>query len=147
MKRMMRSAVLTTIFILLLSACAGQPDAVPDGGALPGAALEGTTWTLATMAKSRPLPGSEITAGFMNGQMSGSTGCNTYFYEYQTEGRLLLLQGGGVTEMACSQPEGVMEQESRFLDYLNQVETFQLSSDGLQLVTDEGEFLIFVPRS
>lgn len=140
-----QTAVLTLTLLFLLAACQ-QPDAATDGGSLPGSALDGTTWTMTSMAKTNPLPGAEITAGFMDGQMSGSTGCNNYFYSYKTEGQRIFLEGGGWTEMACMTPDGVMEQESRFLDYLNQVERYQLTAEELQLVTPDGEVLIFAPR-
>ncbi|MEJ2751212.1 MAG: META domain-containing protein, partial [Chloroflexota bacterium] len=65
---------------------------------------------------------------------------------YRTDGLRMILEGGGVTEMACSQPQGVMEQEELFLDYLHQVDQFILSEDGLQLITGDGDVIIFVPR-
>jgi heat shock protein HslJ len=101
---------------------------------------------MTSMAKSKPLPGAEITAGFINGQLSGSTGCNNYFAAYETQGERLILTNAGVTEMACLEPEGVMEVESRFLDYFYQVERFHLTDQELQLITGDGEYLIFAPR-
>lgn len=146
-KRIKQTAVLFTFLLLLLAACGGGPAAVPGSGtSLPGSALEGTTWTMTSLAQSKPLAGAEITAGFMDGELSGSTGCNTYFYTYRTDGLRMILEGGGVTEMACSQPQGVMEQEELFLDYLHQVDQFILSEDGLQLITGDGDVIIFVPR-
>ena len=143
--RFRQTAILTLILLLLITACQQQV-AGTDSGSLPGSALDGTTWTMTSMAKTKALPGAEITAGFMDGQMSGSTGCNNYFYSYKTEGQRIFLEGGGWTEMACMTPDGVMGQESRFLDYLNQVERFQLTAEELQLVTPDGEVLIFAPR-
>lgn len=140
------TAVLTLILILLLAACGQQQAGAPAGDSLPGSALENTTWTMTSMAKTKTLPGAEITAGFIGGDMSGSTGCNNYFAAYQTNGDRLTLEGGGVTEMACLAPDGVMEQETRFLDYWNQVERFHLSAEQLTLFTRAGEQLIFVPR-
>ena len=147
-KRIKQTAVLLTFLLLLLAACWQEPDSVADSGtSLPGSALEGTTWTLTSLATSKPLAGAEITAGFMDGELSGSTGCNIYFYTFRTDGLRLILEGGGVTEMACSQPQGVMEQEELFLDYFNQVDQFILSENGLQLITGDGDVLIFFPRS
>jgi hypothetical protein len=41
--------------------------------------LEGITWLL-----DKTLPGSEITAEFSNGEVSGSAGCNTYRGSYRS---------------------------------------------------------------
>ena len=131
--------------LLLLGACGSQGGG-SSGESLPGSSLDNTFWTMTSMAKSKPLPGTEITAGFVNGQLSGSTGCNNYFADYATEGQRLLLTNQGVTEMACLQPEGVMEVESRFLDYFYQVDRFLLTEEELQLITRDGETLIFAPR-
>jgi heat shock protein HslJ len=148
--RLNDTAVFAATFFLLLAllaACGQAQPSSPGGGAsLPGSALEGTMWTMTSLAGSEPLQGSEITAGFLDGEMSGSTGCNIYFYAYRAEEQRLILEGGGVTEMACSQPQGVMEQETRFLDALNQVDQFFLTENSLQLTTRQGDQLIFVPR-
>ena len=148
-KRFGLTAVLLFIFIFLLSACSSQDggsNSGASGDSLPGSSLDNTFWTMTTMAKSRPLPGAEITAGFIDGQLSGSTGCNNYFAAYETDGQRISLENAGVTEMACLDPDGVMDVESRFLDYFYQVERFHLTEDELQLITPDGEYLIFVPR-
>jgi heat shock protein HslJ len=131
--------------LILFNGCTSQ-DSAPGGESLPGSSLDNTFWTMTSMAKSRPLPGAEITAGFINGQLSGSTGCNNYFAVYETDGQRLILTNAGVTEMACLEPDGVMEVESRFLDYFYQVERFHLTDQELQLITSDGEYLIFAPR-
>lgn len=148
-KRTGHTAVITNIpfllAIFLLVACRMQ-DTLPGDPSLPGSDLNGSTWTMTSMAGTEPLSGAEITAGFMNDQISGSTGCNNYFYGYRTEGERITLTGGGVTEMACLQPEGVMEQETIFLDLINQVQTFYLSETELRLITSGGQQLIFKVR-
>lgn len=131
---------------MVLGGCGSQPVA-PAGTSLPGSALEGTTWTLTSLAGEPPVAGSEITAGFMGGQWSGSTGCNNYASDYTINGDQITQQNFLVTEMACSQPAGVMAQETAFLDALNQVERFHLSPGQLLLTTRQGDQLLFVPRS
>jgi len=138
--------LILTALSLLLSAC-GSGDREAAGGSLPGSSLDNTFWTMTSMAGSEPLQGAEITAGFINGQMSGSTGCNNYFADYETQGDRLILTNGAVTEMYCMQPEGVMEIEKQFMDYFYQVDRFHLTADELRLITSAGESLIFVPRT
>jgi hypothetical protein len=93
--------------------------------------LEGTTWLL-----DKTIPGSEITALFDNGQVSGSAGCNTYQGTYRTTkaaGRNTLEFGPlAVTMMMCDEP--LMEQERLYLAALESateyvVEGFALSID------------------
>jgi heat shock protein HslJ len=138
-------ALLFFLVAALLLSCQAQ-NSGPSPTSLPAAELADTTWTMTSMAGAKVLAGSEITAGFFNGQLSGSTGCNNYFYDYQTATETIRLAGGGVTEMACQVPQGVMAQAERFLDYLNQVRTFHLTSDTLQLITTGGDRLIFGRR-
>jgi heat shock protein HslJ len=140
-----RILVLLVALNLLLSACVAQ-DSGADAGFLPGASLGNTFWTMTSMAGSEPLTGAEITAGFVDGQISGFTGCNNYFADYDTDGDRLILSNGGVTEMFCMQPDGIMDVERQFLDYFYQVDRFQLTSEALRLITGGGESLIFVPR-
>ncbi len=146
---MNKHRVTTSVFLLILSfllaACFAGRD---GGGAAPASVstLDDSFWTLTSMAKTRPLPGSEITVGFIDGEMSGSSGCNTYFGAYQTAGEQIMLESVAFTEMACMTPEGVMEQEQRFLALLTQVDRFQRTSAELQLITPGGENLIFEPR-
>jgi heat shock protein HslJ len=148
-RRLGLTAVLIFTLILaglsLFNGCKMQ-DRTPGASSLPGSSLDNTFWTMTSMAKAKPLPGAEITAGFINGQLSGSTGCNNYFAVYETQGERLILTNTGVTEMACLEPEGVMEVESRFLDYFYQVDRFNLTEEELQLITGDGEYLIFAPR-
>ena len=49
-------------------------------------------------------------------------------------------------EMACLEPEGVMEQETMFVGFLGDAQTFRLSDGGLQIVRLDGEALTFVPQ-
>jgi heat shock protein HslJ len=91
--------------------------------------LEGTNWLL-----DKTVPGSEITALFDNGQVSGSAGCNTYQGTYRTTkagGRNQIEFGPlAVTMMMCDEP--LMEQEGLYLGALESateyvVEGFALS--------------------
>jgi heat shock protein HslJ len=93
--------------------------------------LEGTTWLL-----DKTIPGSEITALFDNGEVSGSAGCNTYQGTYRTtkaSGRNQIEFGPlAVTMMMCDEP--LMEQEGLYLAALESateyvVEGFALSID------------------
>ena len=117
-----------------------------DGTQTPTTALEGTEWRLVTLNRQAPLAGTVITARFSQGQISGSSGCNSYFGSYTLRGSALQIQGLGGTEMACLEPQGVMEQEQIFLQTLGEVAGYQLTDDQLTLQDAQSNaVLVFVP--
>ncbi len=48
-----------------------------------------------------------------------------------------------MTEMFCMEPEGVMDQESAYLEMLGNAVTFELGGGVLTIVTGPGESLTF----
>jgi heat shock protein HslJ len=87
-------------------------------------ALEGTTWQLKflvdveSVLATPVIPGTEVTAQFTADRMSGSGGCNTYEAAYTLDDESFAIADLTTTEMACAEPEGIQEQEQRFLAYL-----------------------------
>jgi len=49
------------------------------------------------------------------------------------------------TMMACPEPEGIMEQETMFLQFLGDVQRFEMADGQLQVFRSDGEALTFVP--
>ena len=136
------SAVMATLFglsLLALAACAG---ASPGSGDT----LDGTSWELMAYGETKPIPGTTITATFENGQMSGSAGCNTYFGSYQLNGDKMWVVDMAMTEMACLEPEGALEQELVFAELMRGAQTFQLANGQLQILGADGEVLTFIRR-
>ena len=128
------------IFALLAGACA-ERDTVPG--------LENTTWILEHYGESGNLQvvlaGSEITVIFDSdqGQVRGSAGCNQYFGDYHISNDRLSILEIAYTEMACLEPEGVMEQEQRYLTVFQAAESYQIQDERLQIDCGE-QVLIFV---
>ncbi|MEA3440394.1 MAG: META domain-containing protein, partial [Chloroflexota bacterium] len=89
--------------LILVAACTSSKTAEDD-------ALDGTSWQLKFYRKSTPISGSTITARFNDGEISGSSGCNTYGGGYKINGSEINISNIYFTEMACMDPEGVMEQ-------------------------------------
>ncbi|MBN2556225.1 MAG: META domain-containing protein [Anaerolineales bacterium] len=119
-----------------LAACAGPaPSADPVEG----------EWTLFAYRKTSPIEGTTITARFENGEVSGSGGCNSYFGSYVLDGVQLTIEGLAWTEMACLNPEGVMEQEQMVLGYLSNAESFELDNGRLIIHVGGQETLTFEP--
>ena len=112
-----------------------QEEDTPDQTIQPE--LENTSWVLDAAGPESSLKpsiaGHKPTIDFSEGDLSGSTGCNSYFglYTYDTNGSLDI-SGLGNTEMACPEP-GVMEQEQLFLDTLRAAGSYRVVSGKLRI--------------
>ena len=122
--------------LLLLSACGAVAPATPS--------LEGTSWQLESLAGEPALPGTDVTIEFKDGQAGGQAGCNGYGGAYKVDGNEITFRELASTLMACADP-AVMEQESAYLQFLGEVQRFELVEGQLQLVRADGEALVFVP--
>jgi heat shock protein HslJ len=124
------------IFAIMLSACArSSPAGQPD--------LEGTTWVLKTYNQNHPIVGRQPTIQFEDGQVSGATGCNHYGGSYQVNGSAISIEALFWTEMACMEPEGVMEQELAYLDLLGNAQRFELVDGVLTIFAGAQQTLAF----
>jgi heat shock protein HslJ len=129
---------LTGIMVLmLLAACAGAAEPTPAV-----LELEGTSWVLETLNGAALVPVSEITLQFEEGNASGSAGCNSYGGAYTTSDGQLSIPEIIRTEMACLEPEGVMEQEDAYLAVLQSAATYRSVDDRLQIENDAGEAVL-----
>jgi len=129
-------AVLFLLASLALGACGGV-------GAAQGDPVEGTSWELFAISKRKPISGSTITLSFEDGQVSGSAGCNQYFGSYQVDGEAITIQKLAITEMACMEPAGLMEQENLIMEFLNDAQRYQLEDSRLMIFRPDGEALTF----
>jgi len=93
------------------------------------------------------LEGTEITATFRSaeGQVEGSAGCNSYFGGYEIDKNKLSIPMMAYTEMACLEPEGVMEQEDKYLRILPDVDSYEISGGKLRMVAG-AKALIITPK-
>jgi heat shock protein HslJ len=104
-----------------------------------GTVLTGTRWEVANFNNGRDalvslLPGTRITLEFgANGQLTGNSGCNTFSTSYQVSGNSLTIGPPGGTQTFCGEPEGIMQQETDFLNILRVVTTFRLDGNRLEL--------------
>ncbi len=105
--------------------------------------LRGTNWKLISYGGKLPIAGKSMTANFDGKELSGSASCNHYFGAYQIKGDQIRVEGLGWTEMACMDPEGIMEQEQAIMNMLSNSDTFTLQGDRLEIITTTGEGLIF----
>jgi heat shock protein HslJ len=100
------------------------------------AALTDITWVL--QHYNQPLlPDTTLTIEFNNnGQVNGSAGCNSYFGSYDLDGSSLITGPVGSTEMWC---EGLMDQESAFLQALQAATGLTVTENSLTIHTPDGD--------
>ena len=102
--------------------------------------LEGTTWLL-----DKTIPGSELTALFTNGAVSGSAGCNTYQGQYRSTraaGKNTIEFGPlATTRMNCDEP--LMDQEVLYLTALAAATEVGIEGFALTVRYPGGELLFY----
>ena len=111
------------------------------------AALEGTTWVLTSIqtgsdSMSSPIWGAEATAIVEDGAIGGTTGCNSYSGEFAVDGANIEIGELIQTEMYCTEPEGVMEQEADYLEALSRAGSYEIVRERLTLFDAEGTPLL-----
>jgi heat shock protein HslJ len=93
------------------------------------------------------LPGTEITATFRSGQVTGNAGCNDYNAGYRLLGPIVRLSPIASTRAACFDPPGIMQQEGAYFTALQQATRVDVGSTTLSLRTASGATLLeYVPQ-
>ena len=110
-----------------------------DGTGGSDESLVGTSWALVSLGDSDsldlPASGADVTIEFKEGgELRGKAGCNNYFSNnYSAAGSIFVAGAVGSTRMACGEPAGIMEQETRFLELLGAAEFHTVLGDTLTL--------------
>lgn len=99
--------------------------------------LEGENWIVEALTiegtSTAPIPGTELSAFFDDGELGGVAGCNTFFGGYETDAGSIVVGPIASTMAFCSEPEGIMEQEIAYLALLGQVDGFARDGNSLTL--------------
>ena len=142
--------------VFLLAACgsaaASAPGATidePRATATPQAAvsLEGIEWVLVSLQGNLPLAGTHIWLVFEDEQARGVAGCNQYGGPYTVTGMgALAFQEFDITEQACLEPEGVMDQETVYMAALRMAVGYRLAGDHLEIQDAAGETILAFDR-
>jgi heat shock protein HslJ len=108
--------------------------------------LEGTPWQLTGYNDGRGVTSlvldTEISATFDDGTLSGTAGCNQYTAPYTLEDGTLSVGPAASTRMACMDPEGVMAQETAYLEALSDVASYDMGRNWLRLLDGDGALLL-----
>jgi heat shock protein HslJ len=119
---------------VFLVACGAQPNPQDLGK---------TEWTLVLLNGLSPVEGATATLNFFEDRLNGTTGCNVYTAGYSLRGKTLEVFDMVVTEQACPEPPGIMEQERVYLDILLNVTRILIEDDQVMLLTEDERFLLF----
>jgi heat shock protein HslJ len=126
-------ALILVLVILLAVGCAPGP-ATPAG-------LTGVEWKLSELNGKAPLAGSHVTLKLENGKAGGSAGCNSYGGSYTLHGATIAFQEVFSTMMACAD-SAMMDQETAYLQALNQAASLQVSGGRLEIKNQAGETVL-----
>ena len=90
-------------------------------------------------AFSTPIEGTRITANFkQDGQLQGNAGCNSYSGSYEVQGNTISIGDSAATQKECAEPRGLMRQENRYFQALNQAVTFEVEGRNLGVLRRQG---------
>jgi heat shock protein HslJ len=122
----------------------GCRTAEPDPPPTPDARLFDTEWELVSLNGAPLIEGKAITLRFGEASLEGTGGCNIYGGSYTVSEDRLSVSDLYATEMACMEPEGIMDQEQVYLQILNTVIRYRLDAGQLELYDGVGSpVLIF----
>lgn len=111
--------------------------------------FEGTTWDFKFLGTGEAvwlpvIPGTSITAKFEGDTISGSAGCNDYSGAFTRDGNQMTFGPLAVTAMECPEPEGIMEQEQRYLEALQRTGSIAQYTRSFELFdTEKAPLMLF----
>jgi len=107
--------------------------------------ISGTTWIVTSIEGQAPLENTTLWLRFEDHTwMSGSAGCNHLSASYDRRGiDGLQISQIAATRMHCAQPNGTMQQESRFLHLLANTNAYHAEPNTLTLSTNAITMLTF----
>jgi len=114
--------------------------------------LSGTRWEVVNYNNGSGgvvslIDGTRIPLDFgAGGQLSGNGGCNDFSAAYQVNGDGITIGRPSVTSMFCAEPEGVMDQETKFLAALQSAATFRIDGNTLEMRTAAGALAVTATR-
>jgi heat shock protein HslJ len=80
------------------------------------------------------LTGTEVTANFgADGNLTGTAGCNQYRTGFKVDGNNITIEPAATTRMLCSEPEGIMDQETAYLRAIQNAATYKIDRQQLWL--------------
>lgn len=147
-RRRNRNYILATAALFIIAVACIITAGCTASTSAPG--LTGISWSLDSYLDENGtlvpvLPGTTITARFDGEKVAGSAGCNQYSGGYHQNGTALSFSTLAQTLKFCVEPEGIMEQEARFMELIGSAAGWRIESDRLIITNTEGtDTLVFV---
>ena len=138
----MRATLIALSLIFLPIAACESPQA---GGGDLAHAVEGRNWHAETIAGKAVVEGSRVTLKIEAGRVGGKAGCNAYGGPVEIHGDQIKFGALFSTKMACV-AGGLMEQESRYLNLLQNATGGEVRGDGTFVITADGGTFDFRPE-
>ncbi len=115
--------------------------------------ITGTSWKVlsyntGTEAVRSVIVDTKITAHFGKvDQLSGNAGCNDYVSRFETEENRIRINPPVATRQLCTEPEGIMDQETQFLTALEKAATFKISGLDMEMRSEDGALVAVFTRT
>jgi heat shock protein HslJ len=136
---MNRLALMLRTPVLIVATLAALTGCLPTGDPLTGTAWKLTAWSVSALDPTQ----FTISASFADGQVSGSSGVNSYGGAYRV-GPGEAFSAGPLAATLMGGPEPAMRAESAYLTLLGQAASYQVTDSQLTLFDQNGnESLIF----
>ena len=144
--KLTRTATTSILLVLFAAALLGGCTSGPASSQQNPALLEGPNWTATQLRGSSGtlapvVPGSEISAVFKAGAVSGKGSVNQYNATYSVSGKnAITFKLGSTTLMAGPPP--LMTQETNYFTALGEAKSYMVSADKLSLLDTAGQPLV-----
>ncbi len=152
---MHRSALVLLAVWALLAACGGKAENDPENQPRPLSADEQWSeiadrgWEVVRLAGDDLVPGTYVDLHLTSDwKASGNAGCNTWYAFVSTRqgNRIRFTRLTQATRMDCASPKDIMEQEERFFEALQLVDSFELDGDQLVLYIGNDPVMVLTPK-
>ncbi len=143
MRRLGTVALLPSLLVVLLAACAPEPASSSLTRVSHPGDLAGTSWELRTIGGTVPASGPALTLVFGRGELSGNGSCNAFGGSYAYDASTGAIHVGDLvsTKRACIEP-GRNELEAAYLAALRGATDASIDENGRLVIRGTGAPLV-----